>query len=62
MRAFVDQELCIGCGLCAGTCPQVFVLGDDGKAQTVADTAADNRDQVLEAVAGCPVEAIREEE
>ena len=48
---------CIGCGLCAGTCPVVFTMGDDGLAhggeipanqQTEAETARD----------GCPVSAI----
>lgn len=62
MRAFVDQELCIGCGLCAATCPEVFELGDEGKAQAVSDTTNDNREGVREAIDGCPVEAIREEE
>jgi len=62
MRAYVDQDTCIGCGLCAATCPEVFELNDDGKAQAVADTTDDNRDAVMEAIDGCPVSAIREEE
>ena len=61
MRAYVDQDTCIGCGLCAATCPEVFELNDDGKAQTVADTTDDNRDAVMEAIDGCPVSAIRRE-
>ena len=62
MRAYVDQATCIGCGLCAATCPEVFDLNDDGKAQAVADTTDENPDEVTEAIDGCPVSAIREEE
>lgn len=28
----VNKEKCIGCGLCPNLCPEVFELGEDGKA------------------------------
>lgn len=62
MRAYVDQDTCIGCGLCVTICPEVFQLNADGKAKAMADTTDDNRDSVLEAIDSCPVSAIREEE
>ena len=31
MKATVNEN-CIGCGLCAGTCPVVFTMGNDGLA------------------------------
>ncbi|MEO0248840.1 MAG: ferredoxin [candidate division WOR-3 bacterium] len=29
MRVSVDEETCIGCGLCTETCPDVFEMKDD---------------------------------
>ncbi len=43
MRAFVDQDTCIGCGACAATCPEVFEMNEDGKA--VADSGHNRRKQ-----------------
>ena len=62
MRAYVDQGTCIGCGVCVDTCPEVFQLNEDGKAEAIADTTEENRSGVLEAIDNCPVSAIREEE
>lgn len=58
MRAYVDQDTCIGCGLCAGSVPEVFEMNADGKAEAVADGP---EDQVREAIDACPVSAIRED-
>ena len=35
MRYHVDEDACIGCGLCAETCPAVFFLREDGLAELV---------------------------
>jgi ferredoxin len=62
MRAYVDQDACIGCELCVATAPDVFEMNDEGKAHAVADTTEENKESVQEAIDGCPVGAIREEE
>jgi ferredoxin len=63
MRAIVDQDLCIGCGLCADLCPEVFELDDDDKAQAIADEVPEEAEEACrDAVEQCPVEAIKIEE
>ena len=62
MRAYVDQDMCIGCGVCVATCPEVFEMNEDGKAVATADTTDKNRAGVMDAIDACPVTAIREEE
>lgn len=60
MKYRVNEE-CIGCGLCAGTCPEVFSMNDDGvavAAQTEVPTEA--LESAAEATDGCPVGAIEE--
>lgn len=61
-RACVDQSACIGCGLCAGTAPDVFRMNDAGVAEAYAEITAANRADAEAAVDGCPVSAIRAEE
>ena len=48
------NDNCIGCGLCASTCPEVFTM-DGGKAVVKEDKDADCVD---EAISNCPVDAI----
>lgn len=62
-KVYVDKELCIGCGLCADMCPDIFVLTDDGKAEVTSEQAAqDNISGAKDAAATCPTEAIKVEE
>ena len=53
MHYHVNEDVCIGCGLCAETCPEVFSLRDDGFAEAAPETAA-------EAMDACPTSAIEE--
>ena len=54
----VDQNTCIGCGLCAGMCPDIFVMNADGKSEAISQ---DNVGAAKEAAAACPVNAITAE-
>lgn len=59
MKAVVDQDTCIGCGLCPSMCPEVFQMNDDGKAEAVVDEVpADAVESAKESEESCPVDAI----
>jgi len=57
-KADVNED-CIGCGVCADVCPEVFELQDDGLAHVIIDEVKDEWvDTAKEAEGQCPVSAI----
>jgi len=58
MRVKIDEDLCIACGLCEESVPEVFRLGDDVAEVIVDEVPADLEDSVREAASDCPVSAI----
>ncbi len=58
MKAIVDADLCIGCGLCTEICPDVFSMVGDlavvGADATTPQAETDCRDAMNQ----CPVNAI----
>ena len=55
MRASVDREGCIGCGMCEQTAPEVFQL-EGGAARVQCGTVAPHlEERVKQAAAECPV-------
>ncbi|MBU1043734.1 MAG: ferredoxin [Candidatus Omnitrophica bacterium] len=59
MKAIVDADACVGCGLCANICAEVYQMQDD-KAIVIGNSIADNLvESAKEAATSCPVEAIK---
>ncbi|MBE9391345.1 ferredoxin [Fervidicoccus fontis] len=73
VKITIDRNTCIGCGVCANLCPDVFELNpNDGKSSIVekfrvgGDLGAGEVDESLEecansAAGSCPVSAIKVE-
>ena len=57
LQIVIDRELCYGFGDCVSSAPAVFELDDDEKA-VVIDPNGAARDDLVEAAANCPVNAI----
>jgi ferredoxin len=59
MKATVDRDLCIGCGLCAAICPDVFEMDGEGKSVVIADPVPPASEaEAQDAAEQCPVGAI----
>ena len=59
MRYHVDEDACIGCGLCAETCPAVFFLREGGLAEANPGAVPEEEESAAEAAKdGCPTGAI----
>ncbi len=63
MKAFVDPDTCIGCGICVSICPEVYEMNDDLKSQALeGDLPVDLEEGAMEGANSCPVDAIHTEE
>jgi len=56
-RIVVDQEKCIGCGLCISLAPGTFRLNSKGKSEVVEQKGSKPKD-IKDAIDSCPVNAI----
>jgi len=60
MKVKINTEECIGCGVCAQICPEVFELDEDaGKARVIRPEGSEC---AHEASDSCPVSCITVEE
>ena len=56
MSIKVNQEKCIGCGMCINMCPKVFKLNSMGKSEVLSQQDVDC---ARNAANSCPVDAIK---
>lgn len=62
MKVKVNEELCVGCGLCVDNCPDAFVMEEDKAKVKANPVPAGSEDCCKKAKDDCPVEAINIEE
>lgn len=63
MKAIVDRDACISCGLCVSVCPEVFEFDDEDISTVIQDPVeTENEDCAREAEDGCPTDAIHLED
>jgi ferredoxin len=55
-QVYVDQQLCIGCGLCVSIAEEVFELNDDGVSEVRNQSGSEAK--IQEAIDSCPVNCI----
>jgi len=58
MKASINKEDCVGCGLCVDDCPDVFEMQEDVAAVKVEEVPENLVNAVKEAAENCPVDAI----
>lgn len=56
-EVYVDQQICIGCGLCVSIVPEVFRLNDAGVSEVQKQSGA-AAEKIQEAIDSCPVNCI----
>lgn len=62
MKAQVNEELCVGCGLCADLCAEVFVMDNDKVKIKASPIPGSSEECCKKSKEDCPVEAISIEE
>ena len=63
MKVSLDKNSCMVCGSCAGLCPEVFAMQDDGTMGVTNPNPDESlKKSVIDAKDACPAAAITVEE
>lgn len=64
-KLIVDEDICIGCGFCCASKPNVFDMNDEDRAYVLEEKDDINniedeeKDEIMDILEGCPVGAIK---
>jgi ferredoxin len=58
MKAVVDKDTCIGCGLCAQVAPDIYEMEGDKAVAKVDEISEDQVEDAKNGADQCPVDAI----
>ncbi|OBI08354.1 ferredoxin [Mycolicibacter nonchromogenicus] len=63
MKVTVNEDRCVGHGICESIAPDLFAVGDDGLSHVlVDDIGEDRREAAAKAIAACPSQALNSTE
>ena len=63
MKVRVNQDACIGCGVCLGVDDKLFQMNDAGYSEAINEVVPEGKeDNAKEAIDSCPTSAIEEVE
>lgn len=64
MKFKVNEDACICCGACAAICDEVFEISDEGYAvaKEIEVTDEEIKENAIDALEGCPTDAISKKE
>jgi ferredoxin len=58
LQVVIDKDVCVACGACVLAGPDVFDQDDNGQAMLVVEPDESLREQVLDSIDSCPVQAL----
>lgn len=62
IKATIERDGCIACGVCIDVCPEVFFMDTDGLASVKGEVTQELREPAIEARDSCPVSVINIDE
>ncbi|MGC8866697.1 MAG: ferredoxin [Elusimicrobiales bacterium] len=58
MKVSINKDVCIGCGLCANDCPDIFEMSGDKATTKLTNVPKAQEEACKNAATNCPVQAI----